>query len=50
MADAMDSKSIVLTGVWVQIPPPAPSIQLSQTSRLTFLFIIWTVICRAVRD
>ena len=36
MADAMDSKSIVLTGVWVQIPPPAPQETTGQTYSLTF--------------
>ena len=25
MADAADSKSAAFTGVWVQVPPPAPS-------------------------
>ena len=29
MADAADSKSAAFTGVWVQVPPPAPSKTLS---------------------
>ena len=26
MADATDSKSVVSNDVWVQVPPPAPSV------------------------
>ena len=33
MADAKDSKSFILTGVWVQIPPPAPLEKISQFCR-----------------
>jgi hypothetical protein len=34
MADAADSKSVVLTGLWVQVPPSAPRQSMAQSRRM----------------
>ncbi len=31
MADAIDSKSIEVTLMWVQVPPPAPKIKMRKS-------------------
>ena len=38
MADDADSKSVVLTGVWVQVPPPALAENAYHIGRRFFLY------------
>ncbi len=43
MADALDSKSSVLLGVWVQVPPPAFFYKFNLRSHFLLSFIFLTL-------
>ena len=47
LADAMHSKCIVLTDMWVRIPPPAQTIE-NRVEMLGFLFVCRTCRVRVI--